>query len=327
MACRDTDKAAAAAAHIRQVPHCSRADVAPNPKPGLRSPHGCPGPGRLQACPSAELDILQLDLADQDSIRRLAAHVKQRGLAISILVNFLGPYTLTRLLEDALVAGAPSRVANCLHKEKEKAQTRQRWDYALQVVNVSSITHRYVDIPDANKFLHDFASGLYAQCKLANVLFTNELHRRWRGRNIEAFAVDPGAVLSDIWRNSKYSRPPWKWLAQSTFSPTWDGAIPVIHAAMGDTSNAASDRKNTAVFFARGAFAWPIFTLPPPGILKYLLPVTGVFYLLDWPLRRLSQGRLLSRVRSVRSSPISYNVKLAQELWEVAADVAGIPRH
>eukprot|EP00850_Spirogloea_muscicola_P016140 SM000129S26127 [mRNA] locus=s129:86932:88652:+ [translate_table: standard] len=215
---------------------------------------------------------------------------------------------------------------NCFPKEKEETETRQRWGHALQVVNVSSITHRYVDIPDANKFLHDFASGLYAQCKLANVLFTNELHRRWRGRNIEAFAVDPGAVLSDIWRNSKFSRPPWKWLAQSTFSPTWDGAIPVIHAAMGDTSNAASDRKYSAVFFARGTFAWPIFTLPPPGILKYLLPVTGVFYLLDWPLRRLSQGRWLSKVRSVRSSPNSYNVKLAQELWEAAADVAGLPR-
>jgi NAD(P)-dependent dehydrogenase (short-subunit alcohol dehydrogenase family) len=75
-----------------------------------------------------------------------------------VQVNYLGPYVLTRLLEDKLVAGAPSRV-----------------------VNVSSAMHRRARIDNPEKFLREFKEGNYSQAKLANVLFTFELQRRWQG--------------------------------------------------------------------------------------------------------------------------------------------------
>jgi NAD(P)-dependent dehydrogenase (short-subunit alcohol dehydrogenase family) len=64
------------------------------------------------------------------------------------------------------------------------------------------------------KFLRDFEAASYAEAKLANILFTFELQRRWQGKGVQACAVDPGAVASDIWKRTKYNRPPWKWLAK-----------------------------------------------------------------------------------------------------------------
>ena len=46
----------------------------------------------------------------------------------------------------------------------------------------------------------------------------------------------------------------------------------------------------------------------------------------DWPLRRMSGGLLASATLPVKSSPQSYNTKLAEELWDVSADKAKVPR-
>ena len=48
--------------------------------------------------------------------------------------------------------------------------------------------------------------------------------------------------------------------------------------------------------------------------------------LVDWPLRRLSGGRLCQGVRLVASSPLTYDAELARALWDASADVAGVPR-
>lgn len=61
-------------------------------------------------------------------------------------VNYLGPYSLTRLLEAKLVA----------------CRTR--------VVTVSSVTHRSYELPrDPRDFVHTTARVTYAWTKLANV--------------------------------------------------------------------------------------------------------------------------------------------------------------
>jgi retinol dehydrogenase-12 len=101
------------------------------------------------ACPTADVEILLLDLKTLESVRKCAAEFKSRKLPLNILVNnagaamgkpwytqegvggsaqvnHLGAYTLTRLLEEELTLGAPSRV-----------------------VNVSSVTHRLASMPDA----------------------------------------------------------------------------------------------------------------------------------------------------------------------------------
>ena len=82
-------------------------------------------------------------------------------------VNFLGPFTLTRLLLPQLLAAAPSRV-----------------------VTVSSVMHRSGTLKPrgAPAFLRRYDAGTYSHAKLAEVLFTYELDRRTAARGVRAVA-------------------------------------------------------------------------------------------------------------------------------------------
>ncbi|CAM6004670.1 unnamed protein product [Sphagnum balticum] len=326
LACRNADKAREAATYIRQS--CSHI-------PGGQ----------------ADVDILVLDLQSLQSVRKCATDFKSRNLPLHLLVNnagvnpihipgppwytaegvgvsaqinYLGPYVLTRLLEENLVAAAPSRV-----------------------VNVSSIRHRQAKMHDPvyhdvlrEKFLRDFEAASYTEAKLANILFTFELQRRWQGKGIQSCAVDPGAVASDIWKRTKYNRPPWKWLAKIAFAPTWDGALPVLHAATSPLVHDDAQLQNTTAslrLFARGAFAWPMVVAPT---LSEFVLVCAVA--LDWQIRNLSSycwGRRrrrrkstnrsgssrLSNCKEVPANPIAYDANLASKLWTLSAEIAGLP--
>ena len=43
--------------------------------------------------------------------------------------------------------------------------------------------------------------GAYQQSKLANTLFPRELARRLEGTGVTTYALHPGVVFTDIWRN------------------------------------------------------------------------------------------------------------------------------
>ncbi|KAG0627544.1 hypothetical protein M758_2G209700 [Ceratodon purpureus] len=288
MACRSADRGHEAASYIRE------------------------------ACPEADVEVLLLDLKTLDSVRKCATDFKSRNLPLKLLVNnagvtlgtpwytdegvggsaqvnYLGHYVLTRLLEDSLVAGAPSRV-----------------------VNVSSIMGRGVTIPDPEKFFKDFRAGQYAQAKLANILFSFELQRRWQVKGIQTCAVDPGAVMSDIWRRSRFNKPPISWGMKVAFAPTWDGATPVYHAA---TTPLKTEQDKTPLrLFARGGFAWWGVTKPSPTPILQLTAAA-----LDWPVRFLSRGMFFSKVEEVPANPQAYDEKLASKLWSLSADIAGLP--
>jgi NAD(P)-dependent dehydrogenase (short-subunit alcohol dehydrogenase family) len=89
-------------------------------------------------------------------------------------VNYLSHYVLTRRLLDAPGAGAPDRI-----------------------VNVTSVGHRAVSAMnwDDLQLEHGWsAARAYGQSKLAQILFTRELARRFGGRGIIAHAAHPGVV-------------------------------------------------------------------------------------------------------------------------------------
>lgn len=54
--------------------------------------------------------------------------------------------------------------------------------------------------------------GAYAQAKLANVLFTNELAKRYQKDNITSVSLHPGVVRTEIYRELKGN-----WKAASVF--------------------------------------------------------------------------------------------------------------
>ncbi|CAN0261105.1 unnamed protein product, partial [Phaeothamnion confervicola] len=115
-------------------------------------------------------------------------------------VNFLGHFRLTLRLLDLLEASAAAAAAATGGGGGSGGGVSGR------IVNLASVMHRFGTTAwetsaTGNKVGGAFSSS-YSDSKLAMVLFTQELRRRFRtkGSLATAIAVNPGAVRSDIWR-------------------------------------------------------------------------------------------------------------------------------
>jgi len=80
-----------------------------------------------------------------------------------------------------------------------------------RIINVSSSAQRMGHINFDDLMLENKYSGFraYSQAKLANIIFTRELDRRWEGTGIATNAVHPGAVRSNF---GNEARPVFKFL-------------------------------------------------------------------------------------------------------------------
>ena len=205
MACRNLEKANMAAGKIRQ-------DVN-----------------------NANLEIIQLDLADLASVREFASNFKARYSTLDLLINnagvmvppftqtkegfelqfganHLGHFALTGLLLDLLL-GTPK----------------------ARIVNVSSMVHRMgtgtIDFDNLNAEKGYNPSNAYAQSKLANLLFTLSLNQQLEeiNSNVIATACHPGWTVTGLQRGFLHAvsrvvaqRPPMGALPtlQATTAPT-----------------------------------------------------------------------------------------------------------
>jgi len=159
----------------------------------------------IQKETSAEVDVMELDLASFESVRRFAKELAKKFAKLDILVNNAGiafhpkeittdgnertmqvnhfsHFLLTNLLLDLLKAAGKARV-----------------------INVSSLVHTWAkqgiqweDLKWENRSFDSWQA--YGQSKLANVLFTRELARRQSRDGIAVFAVHPGAVATELGR-------------------------------------------------------------------------------------------------------------------------------
>jgi NAD(P)-dependent dehydrogenase (short-subunit alcohol dehydrogenase family) len=154
--------------------------------------------------------VMELDLARLASVREFAARFaddhdhldvlvnnagvmlsKRRetvdGYEMTFQVNHLGPFLLTNALRELLVAGDDARV-----------------------VNVASAAHKSagkgLDFDDLQATRRYRSYTVYARSKLANILFTRELARRWDDTGITANAVHPGFVASRFGRDGDSGR-------------------------------------------------------------------------------------------------------------------------
>lgn len=178
-----------------------------------------------------EAEYLPLDLGNLDAVRECAQLFLQRELPLHILVLnaglagstgltvsgfelafgtcHVGHFLLTQLLMERLKASAPARV-----------------------VVVSSKAHRHVKSIDfeALRAPTRTPGGIkeYSVAKLANLLFAGELARRLAGTGVNAYAVHPGIVASDVWRAVPG---PLRWLAKRFMLSPEDGARTSLYCA------------------------------------------------------------------------------------------------
>jgi len=146
------------------------------------------------------LEVMTADFSSLAEVRRLGDEImarfpaiqvlvnnaalakKQReesadGIELTLAVNHVAAFELTRLLLPALTRGAPSRV-----------------------VTVSSAAQRRREIVlDDLQTLRRPYSGVrvYGETKLMNVLFTRELARRTAGTGVTATCCHPGVIGTD----------------------------------------------------------------------------------------------------------------------------------
>ncbi len=179
--------------------------------------------------------------------------------------NHLGHFALTAKLMPAITAAQSSRV-----------------------VNVSSVGHRSGDI-DFNDLLLDRSNykrwRAYYRSKLANLLFTYEMHRRLQLagiENVSSVAAHPGVARTNLAQGMGFIGTLLKPIAFLFVQSAQMGALPILRAATDTT--------------AQG----------------------GQYYGPDKPHERSGFPIVVS------SSPDSHNEENARQLWERSEELTGI---
>ncbi|KAJ7930497.1 NAD-P-binding protein [Mycena leptocephala] len=157
-----------------------------------------------------EAEFLRVDLADLPSIKRAAEEFTRKETQLHVLfnngyvppidqltaqkydlqfgTNVLGHFYLTKLLLPMLLATATP-------------------DAPARVINTSSFLSHLVSCVDFNTVKESpkrkkvGASKLYGQSKFGNILFSNELSRRFGEQNIVSVALNPGNIRTDLQRH------------------------------------------------------------------------------------------------------------------------------
>ena len=167
-----------------------------------------------------DAEFLALDLGDLAGVRRSAEAFLARGEGLHLLVNnaglagprgltkdgfeltvgtnHLGPFLFTVLLLPRLRDSKPARVVNVASKMHAKAP-------GLGFEHWRTPTRSITGTPE------------YAVSKLCNVLFTRSLAAGKAGDGVHSYAVHPGVVASDVWREVPWPvRPIMKRFMKST---------------------------------------------------------------------------------------------------------------
>jgi NAD(P)-dependent dehydrogenase (short-subunit alcohol dehydrogenase family) len=97
------------------------------------------------------------------------------GFEQTMQVNHLAPFLLTSLLMDTLVASAAT---------------------VIQTASVAARLFGKIDIADLNNDRDYSPNKAYGDAKLANILFTRELHARFHASGINAAAFHPGLIAT-----------------------------------------------------------------------------------------------------------------------------------
>jgi NAD(P)-dependent dehydrogenase (short-subunit alcohol dehydrogenase family) len=186
---------------------------------------------RITGNQSVELQCA--DLSDQSQIHRLASDYRARdtkldvlvnnagamfgrrevsadGIEMTLALNHLGYFLLTRLLLPCLQASASARI-----------------------VNVASAAHRgtRIDFSDLQSERRYSGWLAYKRSKLCNLLFTYELARQLQGTSVVANALHPGFVATSIGvKHGVTSALAWRLLTLFAVSAE-KGARPLIHVA------------------------------------------------------------------------------------------------
>lgn len=145
-----------------------------------------------------------LDLADPASVDAFAARFLSEHDRLHFLFNNAGVFRVPELLRDGRGYELQFGVNHLGHFQLSgRLWPALKNAGGARVIVLSSVGHRRMALrlDDVNFETHPYdPMGAYGQSKTANVLFALELDRLGRRRGVRAFAVHPGAIMTDIFR-------------------------------------------------------------------------------------------------------------------------------
>jgi NAD(P)-dependent dehydrogenase (short-subunit alcohol dehydrogenase family) len=157
---------------------------------------------RAQAARGGSLQLVQLDLASLDSVRRCADGLLAAGKPFDVIIANAGVMACP---QGTTVDGFETQFGtNHLGHFVLVNRIASLLRPGSRLVNLSSTGHRYadVDLEDPNFEHSPYAEFVaYGRSKTANVLFAVEFDRRHKESGVRATAVHPGGIRTELSRH------------------------------------------------------------------------------------------------------------------------------
>ena len=188
-----------------------------------------------------QLLFLQCDLSSFQSVRQAVTDFEKMNLKLNVLINNAGVmFSEKHVSQDGYeMCLQANHLGHFLLTRLLLLQTQSN---NIRIINLTSITYKMAtggfDFDDYNCDTKPYTLfGQYAQSKVANILFVQELARRGH----ESYAVNPGIVRTDVTRNMspllKYSNMIFGFLVQLYQKTPVQGAYTSVWAATSSTSS------------------------------------------------------------------------------------------
>jgi NAD(P)-dependent dehydrogenase (short-subunit alcohol dehydrogenase family) len=180
-----------------------------------------------------DCDLIPLDLSDLDSVRNAAVLAADRLPRIDLLINNAGVMAtpLQRTKQGFELQLGTNHLGHFVWTNALLPQLVE----GSRIVNLSSRGHFRSGMLWDDPHFRDEASyekwKAYGQSKTANILFTVELQKRLAAQGINAYALHPGVILTELGRHLTSEDAEGLAKRLPTFKTIPQGAATTVYAA------------------------------------------------------------------------------------------------
>ena len=178
-----------------------------------------------------KLSFEQLDLNDLSNVSACADRLLSKHKRIDILINNAGLAGKKGITKDGFeLAFGVNHLGHFLLTQKLLSRINETPN--ARIVHVASQAHQKAKRLDWNACRKATVTPTgfpeYQQSKLANVLYNAHLAKKLEGTTTHTYALHPGVVASDVWREVP---PPFRWIMKRFMITNEEGALTTLYCA------------------------------------------------------------------------------------------------